>query len=788
MPPPASPTPALASSLALPRAGSAAPGQGTDYANAITTRSVAEMEMSNILGLVNPLLEMLGQTHYADNVGAGPYLAVTSLTDPSGQSGQVLSMNWIVNSQMIQPQPNGPYVNQVQAWISEGSLSHTALITITNPAVRNADGSWKDYGDWTLNSQDGNGGYLWIQAGHDASQQSMIAINLSEGGPGGGQGVMVKGTDSGYGKLAMLAPQSPQGAPSPALQIAWVYNSGQLKVETSGASGGQPQDVYKSRAATADEVTLYGLYDGTTGDDILNSQTFQVPVLVQIPAQNGQPAMSGPASYAMVGGMAGSPGSNLYSGPNSLGLPSGIQVTRQDVSTSPTYSTFSVPGTLVSWTTVPADASLLQGIPVNLQLGFSFTLSGTANNTWQISSANPPVSFQDHAMVIQQPNLSTLVTDAAGNLYAWVDAPPAGQQAGFYPAQQDPATGLFTPTPGGSYLTPAIGVKLTVALLGEVTFLYDQSRAGWRQEVVTGTDPSTGAPILAGTDYAVDPVIQGTQIATILGGNYELTFDGSAPPLQGALPTLVAPWNAQTVLPGGSVLAEPGFTSASQDSTYQLATDPTDPITFMSLVYQTVGSADQSPGKGVNQVVNRNLTLQKVSNGALQPQPLFTWSTSAAGFGAGGQQTYLATQTNGQGGFLQLGTPIQFNPVAVTSLGGTQELLSLSFDGWLEGVPAYATLDTAAGLPPAMASQILDIPSGTQLTDLGGHAYLVKQLAVSTFLETVPPGKEDGSLDISTATALDLTKLAPQPGPNGLGAAPSNPPKKYVDGKPWTGQ
>ena len=133
--------------------GRAAADPGTDYSEAATSRYVEEHTLKQF-AIIEQVLGALDQTHYADatNIGADPYKAMVAWEEEEDGRNIKQLEPWVVHSQQITE--NGQLILRVRAWIEEqeegGTLLGKAEFKIYTSATRNADGSYPDYGVWTM--------------------------------------------------------------------------------------------------------------------------------------------------------------------------------------------------------------------------------------------------------------------------------------------------------------------------------------------------------------------------------------------------------------------------------------------------------------------------------------------------------------------------------------------------------------------------------------------------------------------------------------------------------------
>ena len=278
--PRATPAPTGRFRALLAKAALAATDPGTDYSDAVTSRYVSEHAIDQF-SIVETILNAISQTHYADaeNINAGPYKSIVTWQENNGGNNTgITTQTWVVDSQMVRS--GGQDVNVVNAWIEDSGRVIRGQFRITQSATQRADGSYVDYGKWTLNVKfdDAGSSYFEAVADIDGNGDTILKINNHEQQDRGTfdrQGVVHKGAAAGYG---MVYYTDDVNGSMVATTAAYAYNAGQLLVDTG--SGG----VYKDRAATADIVQRYGVYRADTGADVLKDHTFGFPVRSSVSA------------------------------------------------------------------------------------------------------------------------------------------------------------------------------------------------------------------------------------------------------------------------------------------------------------------------------------------------------------------------------------------------------------------------------------------------------------------------------------------------------------------------
>ncbi|MFQ5487760.1 MAG: hypothetical protein ACE5ET_04860, partial [Gammaproteobacteria bacterium] len=185
----------------------------SDY-NTTQTKKYVEERALEQFAIIETIINALAQTNYAlaENINQGPYTAIVAWEDEQGGRQQKTLQPWVVDSKMITE--NGSQVNQVQAWIEEpdemnpGQLrTIRAEFKIYRSAAANADGSYRDYGEWDLNVSFNadNSSYFVATSRIDNAGVNTIMINeFGAGGPAAVpmKGILVRAGGSGYGKVS----------------------------------------------------------------------------------------------------------------------------------------------------------------------------------------------------------------------------------------------------------------------------------------------------------------------------------------------------------------------------------------------------------------------------------------------------------------------------------------------------------------------------------------------------------------------------------------------------------
>jgi hypothetical protein len=739
------------------QAGALASDPGTDYSSASTKRFVSEHSVDQF-DIIETILNAVGQTHYADaeNLNAGPYKAIVSWQEKDRGIQTKSTMVWTVDSAIIQE--NGQFVNRLWAWIEDSGQLIKAEFKIYASATKRADGSYQDYGVWTLNVKFDEAGTSFFAARASIGAAGETVLSINEVGGGGGneirKAIMHKADTLGYGKVSYPEWQNNTPVQTTA---AYAYNPAQLRVHNGTST------VYKDRASQVEIVQRYGMYDSVTGQDVMKSHSFGFPVSY---------TSAGAQLYAYYGAWQGR--HQLWAGQGST-VPDGTTVTRQDRgSATESFKTISFLGTLTKRTLVAATLGDLLNIPAETWINFSHQLLWNGSQ-WAENGA----AFTDFGSLATAPRKSVWISGWNGGQQTNYVYEPSGPSGGGFYAAQNSGNGQFTRTTDTPY-APQLNDQLWVNINGSIYIEYQGPVNGWKQKTVTAFDQQTWTPTF-------DPA--GDQSFTLeanrqyyinkQGGNYVVTDDGAGTcSVKIEIQAAANPVNLASVLSGVATL-RPQWYSDGQTSTYRYVTDATDPK-FLKLVYATVGTQD--PGKNIDDVVTQGQWGLAAFDGQGNNLPTqFNWDYPQNGE-TGAAQTFLYTD-DGLGGrtYKLLDDSIQLQPIVLNG-----RTLSLQFDGWMHGLPDYYN-DLALSdwtITDAIASKIINLPEGTAAINAldPSTSYLLKPLEISLYLKlaAVP----DNTLDITAADALDLNDPAVIPVfvDHGMGTTPDIPVVKYSEG------
>ncbi|MFQ5598233.1 MAG: hypothetical protein ACE5GK_09310 [Nitrospiria bacterium] len=780
----------------------AATDAGTDYSGAVTQKYVNEHTLEQF-EIIEQVLGALAQTHYDDvsNIGKGPYKAMVAWQDEQNGIETKRLQPWVVQSDIVSE--NGQTVTRARAWIEEVEGGQKELIKaefkIYASATQAADGSYMDYGVWTLNVKFGESATDFFAASAELGPNGGSIIRIHERFPEGPgfvfevKAILNKSAANGFGKVSFPDWESCTDHPcAPSIvEAKYAYNEGHLAIQKSG----DPSPTFKNRASVTEMTHRYGLFDSVTGADIMKAKSFGFPLVYS--------GSAGFNEYAYYGAWQGR--HQIWAGES--GLPTGTLVTREDHNgnTSPETYTVSAPfkGTLTKRTPVPASLSDVQDIPVETWVNNDFMLvfdNAVAAGKWAMCkdpSWSPTLTcgtgsaeYTDFASIVydeKNPRRSVWISRWDSGLgqnfnYAYLPAghPSASSGAGFYQATDVGGSFLF-----GSLYTPTSGHEIWVNIGGSIYIEYKGAATGWVQKTMSGFDQRTWTPEFdpsGDTPYTL-PLDREIYINS-KGANYIVERSSGGTTVQIELQAAANPLNATTFVPSGTEFKEEwvDWTDTSQ-SVFEFVTDSASPK-YMKLVYKTIGSNDtgllNEAGTAVSggDVVNRNFWGLKARVGTTESSTQYNWDYPREGENWGIVQ-YLI---DANGAFVLLSDPVQLTPLTLANNAGIQKTLSLQYDGWMHGLPdLFEELRKKDFVIDAtIADKIINIPAGTVANDAidPSKSYLIKPLEISQFLNLVA---DPGTLDITVADGVDLSTV-PNFVEHGMGDIPVVDLPKYSEG------
>ncbi len=589
----------------------------TDYSKAQTVKFVNEHTLEQF-DIIEQVLSALAQTNYADeaNVNQGPYKAMVAFQDEKNGIETKSLEPWVVDSAMIEE--DGKDVNRVRLWIEEGDGGVTRLLKgefkIYQSATQREDGSYSDYGVWTLNVKfdDTASQFFAASAEIDANGRAVIKINEnSSDGPGGGnhqmKAVMNRSETDGFGKVMFPDFESctqPDCTPD-SVEAKYAYDTTHLAIQKA-ADAVQ----YKDRTSITEMTHRYGMFDSATGQDVMKTKSFGFPVEFT--------DTEGHRQFAYYGAWQGR--HQLWAGNGAV--PAGTTVKRQDRNNQETAETYTVAeqfnGTFTKRTLVPGTLSDIQGIAVETWINKHYNLLHDGS-TWQSCEGwidfgqNPPfctsgsfATFADFDALVVSENDRKFVnighwdnnTQSQKN-YVYLNADPglSGYNgSGFYEAQppQPGTPGGFTPISPAVKLAETIGADLFVDIGGSIYISYTgefsgpTTTTGWVQKELTGFDESTWTPTFGSGDVAFTPDPGREYYINSHGANFIVrrkdnsTMAASVYDVMIELQSAANPINAASMLPSGTAYLRSPW---RQEVRYSFVTSAG--ANFLTLLYLT---------------------------------------------------------------------------------------------------------------------------------------------------------------------------------------------------------
>ncbi|MFZ5877583.1 MAG: hypothetical protein ACOYXU_14450 [Nitrospirota bacterium] len=773
----------------------AAADPGTDYSNAQTVRFVNEPTLEQF-EIIEEILAAIAQTHYADaeNVGAGPYKVMVAFQDEQNGIETKSLEPWIVQSDLITE--SGQTVNRLRAWIEENDMGQVrtikAEVKIYEAATKNADGSYADYGVWTINAKfdDAGTNFFAASASRGSNGETVLVLHeRMEEGPFTHQvkAYLNKSDTTGYGRVDYpdwsncMDPNCVPGMTS----AAYAYNTTHLGVQKEGESA----PTFKDRTAITEMAHRYGLFDSVTGEDVLKTKSFGFPV--RFTDANG-------THYGYYGAWQGR--HQLWSDVGTV--PDDTTVTREDHGanqTAETYTTVSFVGTLTKRTMVDADIADIQDLPFEtwINSGGELIYSG---GSWYENVCQPPpggctqstTAFDLNKLIVDSNNNRKFVDinrfdPNTQTSYRYMYEPvgdsttaPNTTGPGFYEVTGFPPNVTLT----GTEYNPVDNDRVWVNIGGSIYIEYKGSTTGWVEKELVNFDTRTWTPEFGTNDRPYTLEQNREYYINNQGANYVVKRVGSGTAAADhevmiELQTAANPVNYATVLSGVD-----HFRAQWGENLYEFDVD-TNSANFLKLLYVS-GTDNQGNAVTAGDVVTDGqwgLVAVDVNGDDIvdgQSRPVqFNWEYPREGENWG-TLTYLVDSNSA---YKLLDDPIALAPVTLANGAGVQKTLSLRYDGWMHGMPdLFEELrKNDFVVTQTIADKIINIPGGTQLDDAADSSkhYLVKPLEVSEFLEVVA---DPGTLDLATANAVNLDALAPNFVEHGMGATPNVTTVKYSEG------
>ena len=162
--------------MAVAQAAATLPAD-SDYNTEASSKFVDEPALS-VFDIIDTILKAVAQTHYADsaNVNTGPYKAMVAWYD--NNKGQTVKQmqQWTVDSKMV----NGE--NIVDVWPDGQDMPGSVQVTIDKAPTQSADGSYTDYGKWTISAAFNASGTAYFEASASTAPPATTwpALRLSQ--------------------------------------------------------------------------------------------------------------------------------------------------------------------------------------------------------------------------------------------------------------------------------------------------------------------------------------------------------------------------------------------------------------------------------------------------------------------------------------------------------------------------------------------------------------------------------------------------------------------------------
>ncbi len=808
---------------------------GTDYSNAETNRFVEEPALEQF-EIVEQVLGALEQTHFSDaaNIGIGAYLCMVAWEEEeNGKSIKQLE-RWIVQSDAILE--DGQTILRVRLWIEERDedppyeLGYAkGEMKVYASATKKADGSYADYGVWTMNVKFSDEGDDFFAASASVADDGKSIIKVHESFPEGMPGspvelvaemkaIMYRSDTEGYGKV--LYPNfhalfGPGTDPSSATEIPhkeayYAYNTAYLAVKD-----GESDTAYKDRdEANGVEMThRYGVFNKDTGADVEKSMSFGFPI--RYTDDNGVPR------HAFYGAWQGR--HEFWGQGGNATITEGTAVIREDqppeeaetYTVGPTFN-----GTLTKRTYEDADLSDIRDIPVEIWINSDYNLiyadhdnDGGTDPVWTYCTemdwgAYPPTCAATLEVFDDEIGFEALIVGENDDkkclgINGWdqVEEKPIeyvyeaasadnGSQAGFYLAEQGQGCKATVVTPR-QLLTPSEGDNLNVWMGGSIYVEYkgdsadDDYPTDWVEKEVVGFNTMTWMPEFSEAGDKDYTLPTGRELyINLQGANYVVTNDGGTITCKFELQDCANPNNATTVVPAGTVFKEQW--NAENSSTYAFVTDSSS-ANYMLLVYETIGDNDKNQdgsnkeGVAADAVVTSDMWGLAAYSDNTATGVMYNWEYKAAGDNWGAMSYLMDGDT-----YKILDNPMRFDSITATNGADETKTLALQFDGWMMGLPMMydELMKNNWVMSTDIANKVINLAAGTEVTS-SDTVYLLKPLEISVFLAPVTTAEIEAAggtvPTISLGEDIDLSGV-PDFVEHGMGDPPTDPPLKYSEG------
>jgi len=799
---------------------------GTDYSKAVTRKYVEEHTLQHFTMLEN-VLKAIVQTNYQEQLGQGPYKAMVAFEEDGeeGKSQKALQA-WVCRADIVDTAGNLVSVGSVRdgvtyhvrvwAWIEEQDEDGIELIKaeflITSPPTQLADGTYSDYGEWTLNVKFDEEGddYFVASCEKDGSGNSVIKLHerIPEQGFDTGEfvtevkGYMHRSSSEGYGKIyypeweEFYCPDCDQNVDIfPHATVRYAYNDAYLAVQ--GEDDNSP--VYKSRAV--DDTVLmthrYGVFHSDTGRDVMKSKSFGFPIFW---TENG---LTKRGYYGAWQGRH-----EIWAQEQGGAPQEGTIVTREDHDPDSAPETYTVGetfgGVLVKRSYVDADLNDIKDIPVEIWVNQNYNLTwDDAEQEWtycdnMVWPAPPAAPYCDgnggvfgddigfNALMVGENDYKKHVYiggwDQSGQenlMFIYTAAFSAGgtdYDAGFYEAEEVQGdfgmkTRVATPvTP----LNTANVTSLWIDIGGSIYVEYKGENEGWVEKELVNFDERTWTPEFnpAGDKAYILPSNNELYV-NMQGATYIVKKVNGETNAGIELQTAVNPTNVDNILGGNTIFVDQW--NPENNSTFEFVTSPSS-TDYLMLVFKTIGDNHANDGAAVVGAIATNVWGIRQEGSSTD----FNWEYNAEG--GRGSVTYLK---NINGSYKLLDDPMRFESITATNRAGETKTLVLQYDGWMMGLPDmhYELQKNDWVMTRTLADKIINLPAMTEVVDAEtGIFYVLKPLEVSQFLPLV--ANPTGTLpNIALAASVDLDSVPDFVDP-GIGDMPTDTEVLYSEGLP----
>jgi len=787
---------------------------GTDYSQTEVKNYIEEPALMQF-SMIESVLTALNQTHYADaeNIDAGAYKCMVAWSDEEDGNAKKTLQPWVVRSDHVVE--SGEDVLRARAWIEEQDVGETLMtkaeFKVYSPPTQNEDGSYADYGVWTMHvkfsdtepvddyfvatASVGDDGVPIVQL-HSILPETIDGTvhNLDM------RAIMHRSSTTGYGKVKYPKFEllfGPDGDPNISdedlhKKAKYAYNTTYLAVKD-----GDNDVQYKDRTSVTEMTHRYGVFNNDTGQDVMKTKSFGFPIRY---------TESGVTKRGYYGAWQGR--HQIWTQSEGGSVSEGTEVTREDTPPDQAAETYTVSkefkGTLVKRTLVDADIEDIKNIPVEIWINSDFNMIYNSGE-WKYCpkmnwDTNPPECdgtlkvFDDEigfaSLIVgandnrKNVNINRWDNDSQQNKTYVYEAASAENEnvAGFYEATQD--NGKSTVNTPRVKLNPSDGDSLFVWMGGSIYVEY-QGSGVWKEKELVGFDTKNWTPEFSDTgdkDYTL-PLNKELYIS-MQGANYIVKRTGeSTYETQFELQTAANPSNATTVVLANTIFKNQW--NADGSSTYEFITDSGN-TNYLMLLYKTIGDNDKdaqgnaNAGVEVGAVVQSDIWgLQAYVNGEATTA-MYNWEYKGAN-DSWGSVTYLK---NADGTYKLLDDPMRFNSITAKNKAEEDKTLALQYDGWMMGLPDMheELKKNSWTMTEDISNKIINLAAGTEVTDSEtSTVYVLKPLEVSQFLEVVSSDTA-GVPDITQADSIDLS-TAPEFVEHGMGDMPEVSTVKYTEGK-----